>query len=306
MIFLRIWLDRAPDDKTYFAGYAALGVTSCLSSGVMLAFYMLKVAPSSAEKLHWIFVKTVMSATLGFLSSIDSGALLNRFSQDMSLINQALPLVLLNFAIILFDSIVSAGVIFSGASYAAVVIPFLLLTIYLVQHFYLRTSRQMRHLDLESKSPVYTQFTETAAGVQHIRAFSWQTEVLAQSYAILDQSQKPYYYMYCIQRWLTLVLELSLSVVAVVLVTLALNLPHTSSASAIGLALVNMIGFGSNMADAIAAWTRLETSLGAIARLRSFVNETPTEDEPENVPDLPPDWPQHGKITLSDVRARYK
>jgi hypothetical protein len=36
-IFLRIWLSKAPDDKTYFAGYAILGVTSCLSSAAMLA-----------------------------------------------------------------------------------------------------------------------------------------------------------------------------------------------------------------------------------------------------------------------------
>lgn len=95
---------------------------------------MLKVAPASAEKLHWTFLQTVMwhvplangpevftnsySATLGFLLSTDSGSLLNRlvkasaalddalitpitlrFSQDMSLINQALPMVMLNFAI---------------------------------------------------------------------------------------------------------------------------------------------------------------------------------------------------------------
>jgi hypothetical protein len=37
------------------------------------------------------------SATFGFLASTDSGTLLNRFSQDMSLIGQALPMVLLNF-----------------------------------------------------------------------------------------------------------------------------------------------------------------------------------------------------------------
>lgn len=37
------------------------------------------------------------SATFGFLASTDSGTLLNRFSQDMSLVGQALPMVLLNF-----------------------------------------------------------------------------------------------------------------------------------------------------------------------------------------------------------------
>lgn len=319
---------------------------------------MLKVAPASAERLHWIFLQRVMgqvsiektqtylfanshSATLGFLSYTDSGSLLNRlvralmvlmtyadrttprFSQDMSLINQALPLVLLNFAIrktsfstlmiqtkltlaVFFDNLVSAGIIISGANYAAIVIPFLLLTVYLVQHFYLRTSRQMRHLDLEAKSPLYTEFSETAAGVQHVRAFSWQSEILSQSFRSLDFSQKPYYYMFCIQRWLTLVLELSVMVVAIVLVTLALNLPHTSSASAIGLAMLNMISFGSGMANVMNTWTRLETSLGAIARLRSFLNDTPIEEDPGNETELPVGWPQHGRVELKGVSAQYK
>lgn len=211
----------------------------------------------------------------------------------------------LTFAVF-FDNLVSAGIIVSGANYAAIVIPFLLLTIYLVQHFYLRTSRQMRHLDLEAKSPLYTQFSETAAGVQHIRAFSWQSEILSQSFKALDVSQKPYYYMFCIQRWLTLVLELSVMVVAIVLVTLALSLPHTTSASAIGLAMVNMIGFGSGMADVMNTWTRLETSLGAIARLRSFLNETPTEKDSNSEIRPPADWPQHGRIEFRDVSAKYK
>jgi ABC-type multidrug transport system fused ATPase/permease subunit len=201
---------------------------------------------------------------------------------------------------------VSAGIILSGANYAAIVIPFLLLTIYLIQHFYLRTSRQIRHLDLEAKAPLYTEFSETAAGVQHIRAFSWQSETLTRSFQVLDYSQKPYYYMFCIQRWLTLVLELSVMVVAIVLVTLALNLPHTSSASAIGLAMLNMVGFGSGMADVMNAWTRLETSIGAIARLRSFLRDTPTEKDPATEAELPVDWPQHGKIELKHVSARYK
>lgn len=207
---------------------------------------------------------------------------------------------------VFFDNLVSLGIIVSGADYAAIVIPFLFAGVYLVQLFYLRTSRQMRYLDLEAKSPLYTMFSETAAGVQHIRAFSWRPEILSESFRLLDFSQKPYYAMFCIQRWLTLVLELIVMVIAIVLVTLALNLPHTSSASAIGLAMLNVVTFGQGMAAVIGTWTRMETSLGAIARLRSFLKETPTEQDPGSEPELPKGWPLHGKIELNGVCARYK
>lgn len=250
-------------------------------------------------------VLTSSSATFGFLSSTDSGSLLNRFSQDMSLIGQALPMVLLNFAMILFDTIVSVGIIAAGADYGAVIIPFLLVALYALQYFYLRTSRQMRHLDLEAKSPLYTQFIEMAAGVQHIRAFSWQNYILDQSFDLLDTSQKPYYYMFCIQRWLTLVLELCVMAVATVLVAVALNLPYASSEGAIGLSFLSLITFGSGMANLINAWTRLETSLGAISRLRSFLIQTPSETDPEVEGVLPSNWPQHGKIEIRHLSANY-
>jgi ABC-type multidrug transport system fused ATPase/permease subunit len=205
----------------------------------------------------------------------------------------------------LFDNVVNVGIIAAGASYGAAIIPFLLVALYLLQHFYLRTSRQMRHLDLEAKSPLYTQFSETATGAQHIRAFSWQSHILTQSFDLLDLSQKPYYYMFCIQRWLTLVLELCVMTVAVVLVAMALNLPDSTSEGAIGLALLNLISFGSGMANLINAWTRLETSLGAVSRLRSFLNETPMESEPLAEAMLPEGWPEHGRIEIKDLKANY-
>jgi ATP-binding cassette, subfamily C (CFTR/MRP), member 1 len=164
----------------------------------------------------------------------------------------------------------------------------------------------MRHLDLEAKTPLYTQFSETAAGALHIRAFGWQSSVMDQSLRLLDHSQKPYYYLYCIQRWLNLVLEMYVMVIAVVLVTLALKLPHSTSEAAIGLSLLHVISFGSGMASLIGAWTRMETSLGAIARLRDFLDETPVEAEPRVERIMTADWPTQGRIELRNVTARYK
>lgn len=205
----------------------------------------------------------------------------------------------------LFDSLVSLGIIAAGAYYGAFTIPFLLAALYALQYFYLRTSRQMRHLDLEAKSPLYTQFTEMALGAEHIRAFSWGSEMMAQSFQLLEYSQKPYYHMFTIQRWLSLVLDLMVMAIAVILVALALKLPHTSSEAAVGLALLSVVNFGSSMANVLNAWTRLETSLGAIARLRSFCDETPTENSTVSHINPPKEWPSCGRVEFRGVSAKY-
>ncbi|GJN69634.1 hypothetical protein PLICBS_003684 [Purpureocillium lilacinum] len=300
-IFVRIWLDRAPENNKFFAGYAVLSATAFMWDGGMIGLYLLKLVPTSAENLHWLLLDTVMKAKLSFLTSTDAGLLLNRFSQDMTLVSQILPLSFMFFAQ------PDIGIIASGAAYTVAVMPFIAAALYFLQMYYLRTSRQMRHLDLEAKSPLYTQFTETAAGLQHIRAFGWQDDAMQRGLASLDHSQKPYYYMFCIQRWLMLVLDMLVMAIAVVLVTFALNFTHTSSQSAIGLALLNVITFGENLATLLDSWISLETSLGAIARLRSFTNETPVETDPAPVLDaaLLKNWPDRGRIDFQDVTAKY-
>ncbi|KJZ73712.1 hypothetical protein HIM_06830 [Hirsutella minnesotensis 3608] len=182
-------------------------------------------------------------------------------------------------AYLVFSILTDVGIIASGAKSAAIIIPFLAVVLYYLQKFYLRTSRKIRYLDLEAKSPLYTQFIETAAGLQHIRAFGWQSQEIARSLELLDYSQKPYYYMFCIQRWLELILDLCILVIAVVLVSFALT--TGSSQAAIGLALVNIMTLSEALSQLIKSWIDLETSLGAIARLRTFQlpEKTPVEED---------------------------
>lgn len=175
---------------------------------------------------------------------------------------------------------------------------------YAVQYGYLRTSRQLRYLDLESKTPLYTLFTETAEGLIYIRAYGWQEHKLQCGFARLDASQKPYYLLFSLQRWLGLVLDLLAALIAVVLATLALKWRDTTSEAAFGLSFYHAIEFSRILSAVICFWTHLETTVGAISRLRSFLRETPVEPEKGVIP--PKNWPRHGKIQLQRVTARYR
>lgn len=46
------------------------------------------------------------------------------------------------------------GLIASASAWIAISYPFLIIIFYSVLRYYLKTSRQMRHLDLEAKAPV--------------------------------------------------------------------------------------------------------------------------------------------------------
>src|SRR5512140_1164350 len=95
-----------------------------------------------------------------------------------------------------------------GSVYAAVSFPIVLAVLYLIQKVYLRTSRQLRLMDLEAKAPFYTLFEESLRGLVTIRAFGWQQRLEDKNHALLDRSQRPFYLLFAVQRWLTLVLDL--------------------------------------------------------------------------------------------------
>ena len=192
-----------------------------------------------------------------------------------------------------------------GAKYFATVIPFCFLATYGIQKFYLRTSRQLRLLDLEAKSPLYTHFTETLEGLPTVRAFGWQEAFERKNTKLLDSSQQPFYLLYCIQRWLNLVLDLLVAALAIILITFAVQLRDTTSGATIGVALVNILGFSQSLSALIERYTTLETSLGAIARIKDFEETTAQEHLPQECESPPGQWPSRGAIEFRGINASY-
>jgi ATP-binding cassette, subfamily C (CFTR/MRP), member 1 len=192
-----------------------------------------------------------------------------------------------------------------GSIYAAISFPIVLLALYVVQWCYLRTSRQLRLLDIEAKAPLYSLFEESLSGLATIRAFGWQETLKDKNRALLDRSQRPFYLLFAVQRWLTLVLDLIVAAVAVLLVVLVVTLRGTVSAGGVGLALLGVIQFSQNIKLLVTYWTMLETHIGSVARIRSFTETTVSEDQPGEKYLPPPEWPAAGAIEIKNLKASY-
>ena len=184
-------------------------------------------------------------------------------------------------------------------------LPLMGLAMYFIQKYYLRTSRQLRILELEAVSPILKHITETTEGLSTIRAFGWQTPFQANAIEYIDDSQRPYYLLLALQRWLTLVLNLLVAGVGTLVVALATRIPNSSSGGYIGIALTSILGFAGALSGILQQWTSAEMEIGAVMRTRSFEQTTPLEpvDEDESEPET--DWP-HGNVTASDLRVVFQ
>ncbi|TDZ40639.1 ABC transporter atnG [Colletotrichum spinosum] len=303
-IWLKFWTDHNAEhpnqDSAYYLGaYAAFQVSGVLCFAVLIWFVLVPVASKSGFNLHQRLLTTVM-----------------HFSQDIGLIDRNLPLALVVSLASLFTCVGKALLIASASWYIAISFPALILVFYYIQRAYLRTSRQLRFLDLEEKAPVYTHFLETLSGLPTLRAHSLTGQSITHSHTLIDRSQRPFYLLLLTQQWLTLVLDLTTAALALLVVGLAVHFRATVSIGLTGVSLVQLISFTESLKLLIQFWTSLETSIGAVARIKNFAAETVDEVDDDNLarqllPEPQPSavltqgWPHQGAIEFRNVSASY-
>lgn len=171
-----------------------------------------------------------------------------------------------------------------------------------------------------------TQFIESLSGLATIRAYGWQQNERDLNLRLLDTSQKPFYLLFMIQQWLTLVLDLVSMGLALIVTGLAVKLRSFVSPGFTGLALVQIIGFNitlqclviwcgcrhrdhlvlGSIANGCIVGTLLETSIGAVSRVKAFATGTESEALPTEIIVPPENWPASGTLEFRGVSASYK
>jgi len=107
-----------------------------------------------------------------------------------------------------------------------------------------------------------------------------------------------------IQRWLGFTLQIVVATLAVMVVTLATQI--RSSTAMTGASLVSLMTFGDILKYIIRWWTQLETSIGAVSRLKSFGEKVKSESLDGEDVKPPKEWPLGGAIEISGVSASYE
>ena len=155
-VWLKFWAENSFTRPVAFY----IGIYGLINGAMLLALLvntgsaLLGMITVSGTVLHHRAITTVVTAPLKFFTATDAGVITNLFSQDMTLIDSELAMALINVTLEGFTSLGMLCVIASVSPYLAIGYPLILGLVYILQKFYLRTSRQMRLLDLEAKSPL--------------------------------------------------------------------------------------------------------------------------------------------------------
>lgn len=328
--WLKLWTESSTASTAlYTTVYLLLLLLAWLSTNGIMFSTILLIAPTSGITLHHRLLTTITSAPLTYFSHHDAGATLNRFSQDIQLLDKQLAPAASSLCVQAFKLLAQATVLLlasqSPRAAALALAPSLLPTaalLYALQRVYLRTSRQLRHLELESRASLASASLEAAQGAPTLRALGWSRRAWGDGGGggggllprVLDASQRPSYLLLCLQRWLAVVLDLLVAGLAVGCVWLAAVAYRASATGAqVGVALNLVLVANSTLLQLVMSWADLEISLGAVARLRAVGEETPREGGWEGQGgDVGPwclagdVWPSRGKIEFrGGVTASY-
>lgn len=153
--WLSWWSEANNNNTMYLKVYSVFQILGLPSVTLLAQHGLNTMAKKSSQNLHLRLLKSTIFAPLSFFHKTDAGSIPHRSSQDVLLIDTELPNALMNIAALAFMMIGQAIIIAVAWPYLAIVCPALMAVLYYIQKCYSRTSRQLRLLDLDAKSPLY-------------------------------------------------------------------------------------------------------------------------------------------------------
>lgn len=81
-----------PPIGVFIGVYITVSILTFCTNISQIILILLHIGPKTAASLHYVLVKTTFNAPMSFFESTDTAILMNRFSQDMSLVELRLPI----------------------------------------------------------------------------------------------------------------------------------------------------------------------------------------------------------------------
>uniref|UniRef100_A0A8B9KQQ6 ATP-binding cassette, sub-family C (CFTR/MRP), member 3 n=1 Tax=Astyanax mexicanus TaxID=7994 RepID=A0A8B9KQQ6_ASTMX len=281
--------------------YASLGITQGMAQVPSMKCYCV-----AARKLHQGLLDNKFHTPQAFFDTTPLGRIINRFSKDIYVIDEALPSTILMFLGTFFASVATMIVIVSSTPIFAVVIVPLALVYFFVQRFYVATSRQLKRLESVSRSPIYSHFSETITGTSVIRAYGRNSAFVLMSDMKVDENQKSYYPGIVSNRWLGIRIEFIGNCIVLFAAVFAVLEKENLSPGLVGLSVSYALQVTMSLNWMVRMTSDLESNIVAVERVKEY-SETPPEAPWEVEDKKPPtDWPSEGNVEFADYSVRYR
>ncbi|KAK8066686.1 hypothetical protein PG997_013433 [Apiospora hydei] len=270
--------------------YAVWAVLSMVGLLAIAQFFMATLASKASNAIHAKLLTAAMRAPMVVISKMEIGSLINRFSQDIRLIDWQLPFTIILALLGTYWNFPHIGVAIAAVPFIAVSLP---------------ATEASRNRD---ESPYSFTIPRHYTGPHHHPSFRVEPGVYPQELSTPGHLPETDIPAFCIQRWLLLVLSLIVAALQILAVGIAIATKSNTNAGLVGLAIIQIATLTEALSMLIIQWTEVETTLGAVTRIFQFTQEMPRDDqrrETEKGVVADSTFAAPGSIVFEDISATY-
>ncbi|XP_045532542.1 multidrug resistance-associated protein 1 isoform X4 [Pieris brassicae] len=284
--------------------YGGLGIGQAITS-VVATIMLLLGCWRAAKILHEGLIKNVLKAPLQTFEKTPIGRILSRFGKDVDVVDTTLPMQL-------SDWWYCAGQVLGTLFVISVSTPIFVFAIvpigvlyYVIQRFYVATSRQLKRLESVSRSPIYSHFSESITGATTIRAYGVTERFVEESERGVDHNQACYYPSCIANRWLAIRLEMIGNVIIFFAALSVVLGRETIDPGIVGLSVTYALQITQILNWLVRMTSEVETNIVAVERIKEY-SDTPSEAA-WNLPNGPGStWPETGALQLDGLTICYR
>jgi ATP-binding cassette subfamily C (CFTR/MRP) protein 10 len=264
---------------------------------------------TSARRLFDSLCFSVLRSQMSFFDSHPPGRILNRFSADISTIDESIPFIVNILLAQLFGLAGSIITIVLTDYFVLIAILPIVILYWVLQGRYRVTSRELKRLESSSKSPVFSQFSEAVDGAIYIRSFGQRARFLEKFESIVAKNQSISFAAAGCGKWLDFRLQI-LALGFVSFIAFSASLQHIFFASRepalVGLAITYALPITGTLGGIIWSFTESEREMIAVERVIEYSKESNSDScgGVVNHP-LPPKLPSFFAIDFEDVSFSY-
>ncbi|GJJ70301.1 ATP-binding cassette, subfamily C (CFTR/MRP), member 4 [Entomortierella parvispora] len=310
--FLSNWsqLSETEQKRSYYP--TVFGVY-CLSTVIMTlirSFLFFYCVSESSKSIFKAMLNALLKTGIDFFHANPHGRVLNRFSKDMANCDELLPYTFFDTTQIVFMLFGSIVVVCIVNLWIVISIPFLIGGFIALRAVYLRTSRQVKRIDGQTRSPIYSQLSETLDGLTSVRAFGAGDRFMARFVDAQEANGRAFFaYLIC-ARWLGFRLDalsaLFLGVTAIACVAVR----DSQEAALVGLALSYVTQLSGELQWAVRQSVEAAILMVSVERMMEYANVKPEESgrhllNPDGTSVVPNGWPMEAKVTFTNMSLTY-
>ncbi|KAJ7865666.1 hypothetical protein B0H13DRAFT_2253973 [Mycena leptocephala] len=297
----------AQDQPMFYIGiYALIGV-SVTTSTVIFTGIQFWGGLRASRLLFRDLLRKLAYSTFRWFDSTPKGRILNRVGKDISTVDTALSQSIATFTYTLAQ--LSIAVVTVGVVFPYFLIPASLLSFayYKLSVGYLHSSRDLRRMEANTRSPIFTGFSELLEGIVTVRAFGVEKRFLSEMYTKVDLTTRLGYNFWLTNRWL--LLNFDYLGASAVFITSLLGISSFVPAGLAGICITSAMSFSRTSFLACRFYTSLQVDLNAVERVVNYL-EIPQEPPAIIESQRPPAyWPSSASrndlLVVEDLEVKY-